>query len=179
MERPLFKMTRVLIIFIVDGLLITGNVARCNVFRQGREASTPARKSEMKALCRYVGYYRVSTKRQGESGLELEAQQAAVVAYLPGRGELVRAFAEVESGKKDDRPELQKALAYATAINRTLVIAKFGRLSRDAHFLFGLQKARVKFVACDMPDATELTIGILVLVAQNEREATGAAPRPL
>ena len=122
---------------------------------------------------KFVSYLRVSTKRQGESGLGLEAQRAAVAAWLNG-GEwtLVEEHVEVESGKRDDnRPALAKAFEACRAYNAKLVIAKLDRLSRDAHFLLGLQKAGVEFVAVDMPQANRLTVGIMALVAEQEREA--------
>jgi DNA invertase Pin-like site-specific DNA recombinase len=128
------------------------------------------------AIGKFVAYYRVSTARQGASGLGLEAQQAAVHDYLNGGDwQLVGEFTEIESGKRDgNRPKLAKALHQAKVTGARLLIAKLDRLSRDAHFLLGLQKAGVRFTACDMPDANELTIGILALVAQNEREAISA-----
>jgi DNA invertase Pin-like site-specific DNA recombinase len=89
-----------------------------------------------------------------------------------GNWTLVREFVEQESGKRNDRPQLREALHLARVTGSRLLIAKLDRLSRDAHFLLGLQKAGVRFTACDMPEATELTVGILALVAQNEREAT-------
>jgi DNA invertase Pin-like site-specific DNA recombinase len=120
---------------------------------------------------KFVSYLRVSTKRQGESGLGLDAQRAAVTDFLNGgRWQLVAEFVEVESGKHDhNRPELQAALEACKAYGATLVIAKLDRLSRDAHFLLGLQKAGVKFVAADMPEANEMVVGIMALVAQAER----------
>ena len=121
---------------------------------------------------RFVSYLRVSTKKQGQSGLGLEAQRAAVHDYLNGGSwELLAEYVEVESGKRDDRPELLKALHRTKITGATLLIAKLDRLSRDAHFLLGLQKAGVRFVAVDMPQANELTVGILALVAQEERKA--------
>jgi DNA invertase Pin-like site-specific DNA recombinase len=119
----------------------------------------------------FVAYYRVSTEKQGRSGLGLEAQQQAVTAFLNG-GEwrLVGSFTEVESGKRDDRPRLAEALASCRLHQATLLIAKLDRLSRDAHFLLGLQKAGVRFVAVDMPHADNFTVGILAMVAQKERE---------
>jgi DNA invertase Pin-like site-specific DNA recombinase len=122
---------------------------------------------------KFVSYLRVSTKRQGESGLGVEAQRAAVEAFLNGgRWRLVEEVVEVESGKRDDnRPALAKAFDACRAYNATLVIAKLDRLSRDAHFLLGLQKAGVEFVAVDMPHANRLTVGIMALVAEQEREA--------
>jgi DNA invertase Pin-like site-specific DNA recombinase len=120
----------------------------------------------------FVSYLRVSTDRQGRSGLGLEAQRAAVDAYLNGGSwRLLEEYLEVESGKKNDRPQLAKALHHAKVTGATLVIAKLDRLSRDAHFLLGLDKAGVDFVAADMPHANRLTVGIMALVAEQEREA--------
>jgi DNA invertase Pin-like site-specific DNA recombinase len=121
-------------------------------------------------MTKYVAYYRVSTDRQGRSGLGLEAQQASIEAFLEShpKASLVDEHREVESGRKDDRPKLTAALATCRALGATLLIAKFDRLSRDAHFLLGLQKSGVKFVAADMPDANELTVGIMAVVAQAE-----------
>ena len=120
---------------------------------------------------KWVAYYRVSTKRQGESGLGLEAQKASVAEYLNGgRWKLVDEFTETESGKDDrNRPALQEALAACRRWRATLVIAKLDRLSRDAHFLTGLHKAGVKFVAVDMPEANEMVVTIMAAVAQAER----------
>ena len=120
---------------------------------------------------KFVSYLRVSTAGQGRSGLGLEAQRHAVDSYLNGGSwELVAEFVDVESGKKDDRPELQKALHYAKVTGAILVIAKLDRLSRDAHFLLGLQKAGAKFVAADMPEANETMVGFMAIMAQHERE---------
>jgi len=119
---------------------------------------------------RFIAYYRVSTARQGRSGLGLEAQQRAVMDYLNGgRWKLAGEYTEVESGKRTDRPELAKAIGACRRHKATLVIAKLDRLSRDAHFLLGLQKAGVEFVAADMPTANRLTVGIMALVAEEER----------
>lgn len=122
---------------------------------------------------RAVAYYRVSTSRQGASGLGLEAQRAAVEALCGARGwDLVAPpYQEVESGKHADRPELLKALERARLTGARLVIAKLDRLSRDAAFLLTLQNSGVRFVAADMPDANDLTVGIMALVAQQERQA--------
>jgi DNA invertase Pin-like site-specific DNA recombinase len=122
---------------------------------------------------KFVSYLRVSTKRQGESGLGLEAQRVAVETWLNGGNwQLVAEHVEVESGKRDDnRPALAAAIAACRAFNAKLVIAKLDRLSRDAHFLLGLEKAGIEFVATDMPHANRLTVGIMALVAEQEREA--------
>jgi DNA invertase Pin-like site-specific DNA recombinase len=132
-------------------------------------------------MCRnFVAYYRVSTAKQGASGLGLEAQEAAATAFIAGKradAKLLASYTEVESGKRDDRPELLKALDHARLTDSTLLIAKLDRLSRDAHFLLGLQKAGVSFVAADMPDANKLTVGIMALVAQQEREAISRRTR--
>lgn len=118
----------------------------------------------------FVSYCRVSTVRQGKSGLGLEAQREAVKGYLNGgKWSLMSEFTEVESGKKSDRPELAKALQACRVYGAKLVIAKLDRLSRDAHFLLGLEKAGVDFVAADMPHANRLTVGIMAMVADEER----------
>ncbi len=121
---------------------------------------------------KFISYLRVSTAKQGSSGLGLEAQRKAVADHLNGGAwNLVREFVEIESGKRDDRPKLAEAMALARLHGATLLIAKLDRLSRDAHFLLGLQKAGVDFVACDMPTANRLTVGILAMVAEEERRA--------
>jgi len=117
----------------------------------------------------FVSYLRVSTTRQGADGLGIEAQRKAIAEFLNGGRVSVREFLEVESGRRDDnRPRLQEALAECRRRKATLVVARLDRLARDAHFLLGLQKAGVKFIAADFPEANELTIGILALVAQYE-----------
>jgi DNA invertase Pin-like site-specific DNA recombinase len=120
---------------------------------------------------KFVSYLRVSTDRQRRSGLGLEAQRKAVADYLNGgQRRVIDEFVEVESGSRTDRPELEKALAMCRLRQATLVIAKIDRLSRDAHFLLGLQKAGVRFVAADMPEANEMVVGIMAVVAQAERK---------
>ena len=117
-----------------------------------------------------IAYLRVSTQRQGKSGLGLEAQRNAVTEFLNGGNwSLVKEYVEVESGKRSDRPELAKAIQACRAYGAKLVIAKLDRLSRDAHFLLGLEKAGVDFVAADMPTANRLTVGIMAMVAEEER----------
>ena len=120
---------------------------------------------------KYVSYFRVSTQRQGQSGLGLEAQQAAVQEYLESsQGESIQEFIEVESGKKSNRPQLENALAYAKKHKATLLIAKLDRLARNVHFISGLMASNVDFIACDMPSANKLTIHILAAVAEDEAE---------
>ncbi|WGH78614.1 recombinase family protein [Jannaschia ovalis] len=127
---------------------------------------------------RLVAYERVSTARQGRSGLGMEAQRKAIDAFAASRdATLLDRFTEIESGRRNDRPELEKALALARLTGATLVIAKLDRLSRDAAFLLTLQSSGVRFLACDMPGANDLTVGIMALVAQQEREAISRRTR--
>ena len=119
----------------------------------------------------YIAYYRVSTQQQGRSGLGLEAQQQAVRSFLKDGQPLRAEFTEVESGKRDTRPQLTAAIAQAQRIGATLLIAKLDRLSRNASFIFALRDSGVKFVAADMPDANHLTVGILAVIADHERQA--------
>jgi DNA invertase Pin-like site-specific DNA recombinase len=119
-----------------------------------------------------VAYYRVSTKKQGDSGLGLEGQAAAVAAFARAAGRpLLRAFTETESGKRSDRPELRKALAHARRAKGTLVVAKLDRLSRNVAFLSTLMEAAVDFVCVDNPHATPFTLHILAAVAEFEARA--------
>ena len=119
----------------------------------------------------FVSYLRVSTERQGRSGLGLEAQRRAVADFLAGSAwRHVAELVEVESGSRDNRPRLAEAMALCRLHGATLVIAKLDRLSRDAAFLLNLQKAGVRFVAADMPEANELVVGIMAVVAQAERK---------
>jgi len=119
---------------------------------------------------KWISYLRVSTSRQGRSGLGLEAQRKAVDDFLNGgKWKVVKEFVEVESGKRTDRPVLAEALKACRLYGAKLVIAKLDRLSRDAHFLLGLEKAGVDFVAADMPNANRLTVGIMAMVADEER----------
>lgn len=135
---------------------------------------------------KWVSYLRVSTGRQGKSGLGIEAQRNSVTEFLNGGDwRLVKEYVEIESGKRTDRPQLEAAIAACRVHGAKLVIAKLDRLSRDAHFLLGLDKAGVEFVAADMPSANRLTVGIMAMVAEEERrmiskrtkEALAAAKR--
>ncbi len=119
-----------------------------------------------------VSYIRVSTQRQGASGLGLEGQRAAVEAFCRENGcALVAEFQEVESGCKSDRPILRQALARAKAIRATLLIAKLDRLARNVHLISGLMEAGCEFRACDMPQANRLTLHIMAAVGEAEARA--------
>lgn len=119
-----------------------------------------------------VAYIRVSTQQQGRSGLGLDAQRHAIKNFVMQRNaRVMETFVEIESGKRNDRPELHKALDHARRTASTLVIAKLDRLSRNAAFLLTLRDSGVKFNAVDIPDASNTTVGILAVVAEAEREA--------
>ena len=118
----------------------------------------------------FVAYYRVSTDKKGLKGLGMEAQREAVARFMNGKGELAAAFIEVESGRKDNRPQLHAALSECRRRRAVLVIAKLDRLARNVHFISGLMNSDVEFVAVDMPSASRLTIHILAAVAEHERE---------
>lgn len=118
---------------------------------------------------RFVAYYRVSTAKQGQSGLGLEAQRQTVIDSI-GENELLEEFTEVESGKHNGRPQFQAALKLARLTNSTLIVAKLDRLSRNAAFLNDLFDADVPIRCADMPFADRFTVGILAQVAQWERE---------
>ena len=119
---------------------------------------------------RWIAYYRVSTKAQGASGLGLAAQKTAVAAFLAGKVSVdeVPFFVAIESGRACDRPQFKQACSLARLTGSTLIVAKLDRLARDAHFLLGLQKEGIEFVAADMPAANRLTVGIMAMVAEEE-----------
>lgn len=118
-----------------------------------------------------IAYYRVSTKKQGESGLGLEGQVAAVADYIQRHDrELLSEYTEVETGKGKTRPELLKAIAHARRSKATLVVAKLDRLARNVAFTSALMETKVDFVACDNPHANKFTIHILAAVAEHEAE---------
>jgi DNA invertase Pin-like site-specific DNA recombinase len=121
----------------------------------------------------FVSYLRVSTIRQGASGLGLEAQRLAVARHVAG-GRLLAEYVEIESGRKNDRPHLLAALAHAQTTGATLIIAKLDRLARNVHFISGLMEAGVDFIAADLPSANRLTINVLAAVAEHEREMISA-----
>jgi len=128
----------------------------------------------MEQIKTYVAYYRVSTKRQGESGLGLDGQQTMVKNFIKD-GELIAEFTEVESGKntrKSKRYDLLAAIEVCKRTNSTLVIAKLDRLSRDVSFTASLLSSGLDFIVCDMPQANKLTIHIIAAIAEYEREMT-------
>jgi DNA invertase Pin-like site-specific DNA recombinase len=122
-------------------------------------------------MAEFIAYYRVSTSRQAQSGLGLEAQKQAVLDFINGNGDqIVAEFTEVESGKRCDRPQLNYALNLCRETGAKLVIARLDRLARNAAFLLTLRDSGVEFVAADMPDANRLTVGIMALVAEDEAD---------
>ncbi len=129
------------------------------------------------SMTKFVAYFRVSTVRQGQSGLGLEAQQAAVHHFLRGEATLVATFLEIESGKKNARPQLQAAIARARQEDAVLLVAKLDRLARNVAFLAALMESRVRFQAVDLPAADEFTLHILAAVAQKEASAISTRTR--
>ena len=122
-------------------------------------------------MTRFVTYYRVSTAKQGKSGLGLESQKHTTKNYIKRvAGEEVESYTDIESGSKDNRPELQKALRKCRLTGATLLIAKLDRLSRNRRFLMDLQDSSITFVCCDMPEANNFTVGLLACLADYERE---------
>ena len=123
---------------------------------------------------RFVAYLRVSTDKQGASGLGLEAQRAALQAHVSGRGEMIAEFLEVESGKDNSRPELQRALQEAKRKGAVLLIAKLDRLARNVAFIATLLEAGVEIEAADLPHANRFVMHIMAAVAEEEARAISA-----
>ena len=118
-----------------------------------------------------VTYVRVSTKKQGVSGLRLEAQQEQIATFVKrGDWEVISSYEEIESGSVNNRAELDQAVKEAVANEATLIFAKLDRFSRDVEFIAKMLKSSVKFVICEMPTATELTIHIYAAFAMEERK---------
>ncbi|RYE25155.1 MAG: recombinase family protein [Sphingobacteriaceae bacterium] len=128
-------------------------------------------------MTQFIAYFRVSTIRQGQSGLGLEAQQAAVQNFLRGDAQLVAIFTEVESGRKNERPQLAAAIARAQQEGAVLLVAKLDRLARNVAFLATLMESRVRFQAVDLPAADEFTLHIMAAVAQKEASAISTRTR--
>jgi len=121
---------------------------------------------------KFVAYYRVSTARQGQSGLGLDAQRAAAAAYVLGKGsDVIAEFTEIESGKNNDRPELALALAEAKRSGAVLLIAKLDRLARNVAFIANLLESGVDVTAADMPEANRFVLHIMAAVAEQEGKA--------
>ena len=116
---------------------------------------------------KYISYYRVSTEKQGASGLGLEAQREAVINFIKPEN-IYLEFTEIESGRKKERPILKQAIETCKIMNATLVIAKLDRLARNVSFVSALLDSGIKFICCDMPTANELTIHIYSAIAQDE-----------
>jgi len=124
---------------------------------------------------KWIGYIRVSTKKQGKSGLGLEAQQKMIADFVATNGgELVESYSEAESGKDDTRPELAKAIKHADLVGGRVLVGKLCRLSRDLHFITHLQKTKVDFAVCDLPGCDSFTVHLYGALAQKERERTSA-----
>jgi DNA invertase Pin-like site-specific DNA recombinase len=124
---------------------------------------------------KWVAYYRVSTERQGDSGLGLDAQRKLVADYLNGGNWTLSAeFTEVESGKRSDRPQLAAALAMAKRLRAKLIVAKLDRLSRNVSFISALMDSGVEFIAADMPFANKMTLQVLAVFAEHERDVISA-----
>lgn len=122
----------------------------------------------------FVAYYRVSTQRQGATGLGLGAQKTAVQSFVRGvGGQIVGELEEVESGSNSSRPKLNQAIQLAKSKRATLVIAKLDRLARNVHFISQLMESGIEFVAADLPYANKLTVHIIAAVAEYEREMIG------
>src|SRR3989442_11839885 len=120
---------------------------------------------------RFVAYYRVSTAKQGINGLGMDAQKSAVQTFLNGdRSRLIAEFSEVESGKRNHRPHLEKATALCRKTKARLLIAKLDSLARNAALTLALRDSRIDFVCCDMPAADRFTIGLFALLVEKERE---------
>lgn len=119
----------------------------------------------------FITYLRVSTQRQGQSGLGLEAQRAAVLEFVSGKGEVIDEFVEVESGKRSDRPQLAAALAAAKRQGAVLLIAKLDRLARNVAFIANLLESGVEIAAADMPEANRFMLHVMAAVAEHEAQA--------
>jgi len=119
----------------------------------------------------FVTYLRVSTDRQGKSGLGLEAQRKAVADHVAGKGEIAAEYVEIESGKRSDRPQLARALAEAKRIGAVLLIAKLDRLARNVAFIANLLESGVEIAAADMPEANRFLLHVMAAVAEHEAQA--------
>ena len=119
----------------------------------------------------YVSYLRVSTQKQGYSGLGLEAQKEIIKNYLHDKTPIAE-FTEIESGRKTDRPKLKEALTQCRTTGATLIVAKLDRLARNVSFLSNLLESDVEIVFCDFPQANKMVLHILAAISQYEAELT-------
>lgn len=120
---------------------------------------------------KFICYYRVSTRKQGRSGLGLDAQKSICEGYINAQhGTMINHYIEVESGKNDNREQLNSALAECKQTKSTLLIAKLDRLSRSVEFIFSLKNSGVDFACVDLPELNTMTLGIFATFAQSERE---------
>lgn len=126
---------------------------------------------------KYICYYRVSTKMQGKSGLGLGDQKHIVERYINESDTIILEFTEVESGRKSERAKLKEAIQECQKHKAKLLIAKLDRLSRNVAFVMALRDSGVDFVACDLPDANTLSVGMMVTFAQYEAERTSERTR--
>lgn len=125
-----------------------------------------------------ISYIRVSTQRQGASGLDLEAQRGAVASYAQLAGhEVISEVQEIESGRRSDRPGLTRAIALARVHNAVLCVARLDRLARDLHFISKLMHDKVRFLCCDNPNMNEMTVGIMASVAPYEAKCISERTR--
>ncbi|MBI3232696.1 MAG: recombinase family protein, partial [Bacteroidetes bacterium] len=115
---------------------------------------------------KFVAYYRVSTQKQGRSGLGLNAQRNTVRKYVQKKGSVIQEFTEVESGRNRERPELNGAVAFCKKNKATLLLATLDRLARSVSFIFAIKDAGVKIECCDLPDLNTLNLGIFATLAQ-------------
>jgi DNA invertase Pin-like site-specific DNA recombinase len=120
-------------------------------------------------MCNFIAYYRVSTKKQGKSGLGLDSQKEIVQNYLKDCDELIAEFTEIESGRKDSRVELSNAINLAKRNNATLLIAKLDRFSRRVSFIASMMESGIKFVVAELPSASDFQLHIHAAIAQEER----------
>ncbi|WP_112875522.1 recombinase family protein [Paracoccus endophyticus] len=119
----------------------------------------------------FVTYLRVSTDRQGRSGLGLEAQRKAVADHVAGKGAIAAEYVEIESGKRSDRPQLARALVEAERLGAVLLIAKLDRLARNVAFIANLLESGVEIAAADMPEANRFLLHVMAAVAEHEAQA--------
>jgi DNA invertase Pin-like site-specific DNA recombinase len=120
-------------------------------------------------MTKFIAYYRVSTERQGKSGLGLHAQKRKIAEFLNGEASIIAEYCDVQSGKDDDRAELQKALSLAKRVNAKLIIARLDRFSRRVSFIAQIMEQGIGLVCAEMPNASDFQLHIFAALAQEER----------